>query len=159
MLTKHSSQMKIEKSKKDDNKILSEITYRGKAFWGYEKEQLEKWKNDLTITEEYIENNETFKLIVNDKTIGYYSILKLENEVIKLDNLFLLPEFIGKGYGKTLMNDCIEKAKEKNIKKIILDSDPNAELFYKSFGFKVYDKLESSIKNRFLLQMELSLES
>lgn len=151
--------MKIEKSEKEDHKILSEITYQGKAFWGYEKEQLEKWKNDLTITEEYIENNETFKLIVNDKTIGYYSILKLENEVIKLDNLFLLPEYIGKGYGKTLMNDCIEKAKENNIKKIILDSDPNAELFYKSFGFEVYDKLESSIKNRFLLQMELSLES
>ncbi len=151
--------MKIEKAEKSDHKILSEITYQGKAFWGYEKEQLIKWKNDLTITEDYIEKNETFKLIVDDKIIGYYSIVKLENNIIKLDNLFLFPGFIGKGFGKILMNDCINKAKEQNIRKIILDSEPNAENFYKSFGFEVYAKLETSIDNRFLPQMELSLNA
>jgi GNAT superfamily N-acetyltransferase len=150
--------MKIEKSKKNDNLILSEITFEGKAFWGYEKEQLEKWRNDLTITQDYIENNETFKLIVDDEIIGYYSILKLENNTIKLDNLFLLPKFIGKGYGKLLMNHCIKKAKEANMKRIILDSEPNAELFYKSFGFKIYNRLKTSIENRFLPQMELNIE-
>ena len=151
--------MIIEKSEKQDHKILSDITYQGKAFWGYEKEQLEKWRNDLTITEHYIENNETFKLVLDSKIIGYYSLLKLENETIKLDNLFLFPKFIGKGFGKILMLDCIKKAKENNIKKIILDSEPNAEHFYKNFGFKVYDKLETSIKNRFLPQMELNLKT
>lgn len=150
--------MKIEKSDRNDHLILSEITFQGKAFWGYEKEQLEKWRNDLTITEEYIENNETFKLMIEDKIIGYYSVLKLENKTIKLDNLFLLPEFIGKGYGKLLMNHCINRAKEMNMKKIVLDSEPNAELFYQSFGFKVYDKLKTSIENRFLPQMELNIE-
>jgi N-acetylglutamate synthase-like GNAT family acetyltransferase len=150
--------MKIEKSKKNDHLNMSEITFAGKAFWGYEKEQLEKWRNDLTITQDYIENNETFKLIVDDEIIGYYSILKLENKTIKLDNLFLLPKFIGKGYGKLLMNHCIKKAKEANMKKIILDSEPNAELFYKSFGFKIYNKLKTSIENRFLPQMELDIE-
>ena len=151
-------EMKIEKSEKNDNLILSEITFEGKAFWGYEKEQLEKWRNELTITQDYIENNETFKLIVDDEIIGYYSILKLEDKSIKLDYLFLLPKLIGKGYGKLLMNHCIKKAKEMNMKKIILDSDPNAELFYKSFGFKTYDKLKTSIENRFLPQMELDIE-
>ncbi|WP_370032457.1 GNAT family N-acetyltransferase [Flavobacterium sp. 28YEA47A] len=149
--------MKIERSEKNDNLILSEITFEGKAFWGYEKEQLEKWRNDLTITQDYIENNETFKLIIDDEIIGYYSILKLENKTIKLDYLFLLPKFIGKGYGKFLMNHCIKKAKETNMKKIILDSDPNAELFYKSFGFKTYNQLKTSIENRFLPQMELDI--
>ncbi|TPD71262.1 GNAT family N-acetyltransferase [Flavobacterium microcysteis] len=150
--------MKIERSEKNDNLILSEITFEGKAYWGYGKEQLEKWRNDLTITQDYIENNETFKLIVDDEIIGYYSILKLENKIIKLDYLFLLPKFIGKGYGKFLMNHCIKKAKEINMKKIILDSDPNAELFYKSFGFKTYNQLKTSIENRFLPQMELDIE-
>lgn len=150
--------MKIKRSEKNDNLILSEITFEGKAFWGYEKEQLEKWRNDLTITQDYIENNETFKLIVDNEIIGYYSILKLKNKTIKLDNLFLLPKFIGKGYGKFLLNHCIGKAKENNMKKIILDSDPNAELFYKSFGFKTYNQLKTSIENRFLPQMELNIE-
>lgn len=150
--------MKIEKSGKKDAIILSEITYQGKAFWGYEKEQLEKWKDDLTITQIYIENNDTFKLVLDEKIIGYYSVLKLADEIIKLDNLFLLPEFIGKGYGKSLIKHCIEKAKEMGAKKIILDSDPNAELFYEYFGFRVYGKLETAIENRFLPQMELTLE-
>ena len=150
--------MKIEKSEKNDNLILSEITFQGKAFWGYESEQLEEWRNELTISKDYIENNETFKLIVDNEIIGYYSILKLENKTVKLDNLFLFPKFIGKGYGKVLMNHCIKKAKEMNMKRIILDSEPNAALFYKSFGFKVYDKLKTSIENRFLPQMELNIE-
>lgn len=150
--------MKIEKSEKNDNLILTQITFEGKAFWGYDKEQLEKWRNDLTITQDYIENNETFKLIVDNEIIGYYSILKPENNTIKLDNLFLLPKCIGKGYGTFLMNHCINKAKEMNMEKIILDSEPNAELFYKSLGFKTYNRLKTSIENRFLPQMELNIE-
>ncbi|RZK24014.1 MAG: hypothetical protein EOO43_07855 [Flavobacterium sp.] len=51
--------------------------------------QLEKWKKELTITETYIEENETYKLIVGEKIAGYYSLLKVENETVKLDNLFL----------------------------------------------------------------------
>jgi len=151
--------MLIKRAQKDDSIILSTITYKSKAFWGYDEAQLEKWKKELTITETYIEENATYKLIVGEKIAGYYSLLKVENEPVKLDNLFLLPEYIGKGFGKFLLLDCVNRAKHLGFKRMILDSEPNATGFYENFGFEVYNLLESSIKDRFLPQMELDLDS
>ena len=91
--------MKIEKANIAENDILSKITKKSKAFWGYSKEQILKWNNNLTITKNYIEKNDVFKLVIENKIIGYYSYLKIENQNVKLDNLFILPEYIGKGYG------------------------------------------------------------
>lgn len=84
-------------------------------------------------------------------------IFKSNETTIKLDNLFILPEFIGTGLGRILMNHFLEKVKDYEIEKITLDAEPNAEDFYKKFGFIRIGQLESSIKNRFLPIMELNL--
>lgn len=149
--------MRIETAQKEDSVTLTDITYKGKAFWGYSAEQLERWKNELTISPEYIEKHETYKLLIEHETIGYYSFLKIDDDTIKLDNIFLLPEYIGKGYGRILMLDCIHKSKILQAKRIILDAEPNAEGFYKRLGFETYNRMESSIKRRLLPQMELYL--
>ena len=97
------------------------------------------------------------KLKKDDKLIGYYSFQSVDYEKVKLDNLFIDPEFIGRGYGKILMSHFFKQAKNKGFKNIYLDSDPNAEKFYQNLGFKVIGQLESSIKNRFLPIMELEI--
>lgn len=147
--------MKIEKAHIDDHEILSEIAFEGKGYWNYGEEQLEAWRDNLTISKDYIKENEVYKLIEVDKTIGFYSLILIDKSTIKIDFLFMFPEFIGKGVGKFLLESCIETAKKMSVKRIILDADPNAEDFYKHFGFVIYEKMESSIKNRFLPQMEL----
>ncbi|GAA4790135.1 hypothetical protein GCM10023231_17550 [Olivibacter ginsenosidimutans] len=150
--------MKFEKSNIEDSLILSEIAFKGKSYWNYGIDQLNLWKDDLTISKNYIENNDVYKLIIKHKIVGFFSLIKSENDAVKLDYLFMFPEYIGQGNGKYLLNKAIEIAKEMNAKKIILDADPNAEKFYEHFGFKKYNELESSIKNRFLPQMELNLD-
>ena len=57
-------------------------------------------------------------------------------------HLWLLPEYIGKGYGKKLLR-----------KVIILTADPNAESFYQKQGFRTYSRVESYPKGRFLPMM------
>ena len=79
----------IKRALPSDHSVLTEITMEGKAFWGYSKQQLSNWENDLTITEKYLLENETYKLILNDEIIGYYSFLKLNENHLKLDYLFL----------------------------------------------------------------------
>ena len=146
---------KIEKAVTSDHSSLTKITFDSKAFWGYSNEQLLKWENDLIITENYISENETYKLILNDEIIGYYSFVKLSGGHLKLDCFFIIQKFIGKGFGHALLNDFLRKAKELNIIDVILEADPNAENFYKKFGFITYDRKESSLKGRFLPQMKL----
>ena len=57
------------------------------------------------------------------------------------------------------MNDFLKKTKQLDIDKITLDAEPNAEFFYKTFGFETIGKLESSIKDRYLPIMELQIEN
>lgn len=150
--------MNIEQAHRNDHLTLSEISYRGKAFWGYDTALLEAWKADLTLTPAYIAQHCVFKLLVDGEIIGYYSLLlPPEDGTITLDNLFLLPEYIGQGYGQVVMHHSIATARAMHLSRMVLDADPNAESFYRKMGFRVYGKLTTSIANRFLPQMELAL--
>jgi predicted N-acetyltransferase YhbS len=71
--------------------------------------------------------------------------------------MFVLPDFIGKGFGQVLMNDFLTRLRNTGFKKIILDSEPNAEKFYAKFGFITTGQMESSIKDRYLPRMELAI--
>lgn len=115
------------------------------------------WSNNLTVTKEYLSNNSGFKLVFKNNIIGYYSYLLLDKEIVKLDNLFILPNYIGKGFGKLLIEDFLNKMKNLKIKKITLNSEPNAEKFYSKYGFNKIGEFETSIKNRFIPIMELNL--
>ncbi|MEC4050528.1 GNAT family N-acetyltransferase [Flavobacterium sp. SUN046] len=149
--------MKIEKANTEDHILLTEITKKSKAYWGYSEEQLVLWNENLTLSKNYIQNNPTYKLLKNNNIIAYYSYL-LQDENVKLDNLFVLPEHIGKGYGKLLINDFLHRMKVENHNKIILDADPNSEKFYLKMGFKKIGQFESDIKNRFMPIMEIILK-
>lgn len=152
--------MNIEKANSNDHEILTEITKKSKAFWGYSEEQMMQWNDALTITKEYIQTNFAYKQTKENQVIGYYSYFNSDAAIIKLDNLFVLPEYIGKGIGNQLMQDFLNRIKENHdIKKVTLDADPNVEKFYQKFGFKTIGQLETSIKNRFLPIMELNLLS
>ena len=150
--------MKILRASNCDNLILTEITKKSKAYWNYSEEQIEKWSDALTISSEYISENETYKLVIDDQIIGYYSFV-VNDCIATLDNMFISPEYIGRGFGKILMNDFMERISKTENKKIVLEAEPNAESFYKKFGFTVTSKIESSIKERFLPIMEIDLKN
>ena len=150
--------MTIEKARKKDARILTDLTIRSKSYWDYSAEQIMSWKDDLTITTEYIDKNEVYKLSnKHNIIIGYYSYIFLNNAVIKLDNLFIDPPYIGHDYGTLLMNDFLKRIKSLKFEKVTLDADPNAEKFYHKFGFKTVGKLKSTVENRFLPIMEIKI--
>ncbi|MFH6997610.1 GNAT family N-acetyltransferase [Flavobacterium sp. FlaQc-57] len=150
--------MIVEKASTKDHEILTEITKKSKAYWGYSEEQILKWSNNLTITQDYLKDNDVFKLINDNKIVGYYSYIIEEEKNVILDNLFVLPDYIGKGLGKYLMTDFLNRMKENQIRKITLDSEPNAESFYSKMGFVKIGEFETSIKNRFMPIMELKIK-
>lgn len=70
-----------------------------------------------------------------------------ENEV----NLFAVTTRTqGKGYGKLLMNAFIEYCKEKNVKRVTLDTDKECNYgFYEHFGFKVKGEFYSPLQKEY----------
>lgn len=151
--------MKILKADLADNEILTQITKASKAYWGFSKEILLEWEHLLTISREYIEKHRVYKLVKNGATIGYYSCFNIDEKTLKLDNLFILPEYIGKGLGRILMHHFLEQAQQASLETITLDAEPKAEDFYKKFGFVTVGQLETAIKDRFLPIMELKINA
>ena len=149
--------MKITKAEVTDHLVLTDLTKKSKAFWNYTQKQLDEWDEVLTITENYILQNEVYNLKINNEVVAYYSYFKIEDETVKLDNLFVLPEFIGNKYGVYLMKDFIARVNKKRIKLVRLTSDPNSVNFYKKLGFRQVGQIETSIKNRFMPVMEKKL--
>jgi len=149
--------MIIQKADITDDEVLTAITKKSKAHWGYTEEQLLAWSEHLTITALYIKDNQVYKLLTDGGVVGYYSYYTYDEAAVKLDNLFILPVFIGSGIGRLLMEDFLLRIKNTGIKKVTLESEPNAKGFYTKFGFVKTGQLETSIKDRYLPIMQLDI--
>lgn len=147
--------MKIEKATPIDAQELTELTIRSKSYWNYGIKQIEEWRDDLTITADFIERTEIYKLMVREAIVGYYAFSAQNEKEVELEFLFVDPWFIGQGYGGVLMSDFLQRIIISNYKKVRVEADPNAEGFYALVGFEVVGKLQSSIEGRFLPIMEL----
>jgi GNAT superfamily N-acetyltransferase len=150
--------MSIEKAINSNHQILTQITKKSKAFWGYSEEQIEIWSKFLTVTSGYIDANTVYKLSVENQIVGYYSFFNQDEKTVKLDNLFVLPEYIGKGLGRLLMEHFLLNIDKTNANKITLNSEPNAESFYSKLGFVKVGEIETSIKDRYMPIMELTIK-
>ncbi len=150
--------MKIVRSKKIDSEKLTEIAKKAKAHWGYSEELIKLWENDLTITEKYIKENKTYHIETDDTIIGFYSFFEKELKVVCLDNVFIKPDYIGKGFGRILMEDFFKKIKNLDFERVVLNSDPNAVSFYEKFGFGTLMLEPTKIEGRFLPVMIKNLK-
>ncbi|CAM1351307.1 GNAT family N-acetyltransferase [Tenacibaculum insulae] len=147
----------ITKATIKDVDLLTNIALISKAHWGYSNELIESWRTDLTVTLKMIEEAMVYKFIQNNKIAGFYILNQSKENNIELEMLFILPEFIGKGIGKKLLLHAFKESQRLNTNTITLLADPNAIAFYKSQGFKIIDKKESTIPNRFLPIMQKDL--
>ena len=138
---------------------LTEIALKSKAFWGYSKELIESWQNDLTVTSTMISECTVYKFLVDNAVAGFYVLNPSKGNSIELEMLFVLPKFIGKGIGKQLLHHSFKEAIKLNTTSMTLLADPNAVPFYNSQGFYEIDKKESSIVGRFLPVLQKDFET
>lgn len=112
---------------------LSRIALASKAHWGYPQRWLEIWSPQLTFSPEYFEQNEGWVAIIEGKPIGFYT-LQAENGNVSIENLWVLPEYIGKGVGKALFQHAVGLSRQRGDKVLRLEADPNAVGFYEKMG-------------------------
>lgn len=147
----------ILSAKNSDANILTDIALKSKAFWGYSDEQIESWREDLTITPKMFEEWNIYKYIVDDEIAGFYILNRANIRTSILEFLFVTPKFIKKGIGSKLLNHAKAYCITGSSAIMNVLSDPNAAAFYEKNGFKVIGKRESSIKGRFLPEMEFEI--
>ncbi len=143
----------VRKARIQEIPVLNEIAWQSKRYWGYSEELMRLWKDDLTLDREEFINQSIYKIEFRDKIIGFSSIMN-NPKYYELTHLWILPEFIGRGFGKMLLAETLRREIKKK-KDILVEADPNAEQFYYSQGFVTIGRRESHPKGRFLPVMKL----
>lgn len=148
----------IVPAKTEDSELLTEVSFAAKRYWNYPQENFDIWRDELTITPDYIDSNIVYVIMSDNILAGYFSIVELKShleicgvEIRKgfwLDHMFLKPEFIGKGLGTQMFVFMKNICREKLISELGIMADPNAKGFYEKMGCEYTGELPSTITGR-----------
>jgi len=125
--------MRIRRAVAGEVEELSSLALRAKAHWGYAVAQLEEWRSSLEISREIVLARPTFVGEINRRIIGFYSLVP-SAAVWELDNLWVAPEYMKRGFGRALFIHAAQTAAAGGANSILIDADPNAEPFYVACG-------------------------
>lgn len=145
----------------DEADWLSELAVRSKAHWGYPPEFLESCRQELAVDANRIGSDDYECRVAADKTgiLGFYTVEKVSEGVYELEALFVEPEHIGKGVGRSLVRHAIKSLSERRASRLIIQGDPNVSHFYVAAGARQIGYRESgSIPDRQLPLFEIRFE-
>jgi GNAT superfamily N-acetyltransferase len=139
--------------------LLSELALRSKGLWGYSEQVLELFRSELILTESQVVERRTAVAEIGGKVVGFVTI-EGTGMTGELGMLFVLPEAIGKGVGAELFRHAVRAARSAGFDRLIIESDPNAEQFYRAMGALRTGTVESgAIPGRELPLMERNMGS
>jgi ribosomal protein S18 acetylase RimI-like enzyme len=148
----------IQRATPEQADELSQIALAAKAHWGYPARWLEIWKPQLTFRPEYFEESEGWVAVLEETPIGFCT-LQDENGKAWIENLWVLPAYIGKGIGRILFLHAAELFRRRGYKTLQLQADPNAVGFYEKMGMYKVGEQHSEVDGqpRLLPIMEMIL--
>lgn len=133
--------------------LLTALMMRSKAYWGYSPEFLEQAAPELTVSEQDIAEGNVSVAELAGRPVGM-SMLDLA-EPPELVALFVEPDMIGTGVGRALLRQALERARTAGVESLLIESDPNAEPFYRAHGAVEIGRRTSSTTGRELTLLRL----
>ena len=125
--------IELRAARPEEARLLSELAQRSKASWGYDDAFLDAVREQLTFTAEDFDTGHIFVLVVDGVVTGLYR-LGGEPPQGLLTDLWLEPEFQGRGFGRRLWEHALASAAALAYRSLVLEADPNAEGFYAAMG-------------------------
>jgi GNAT superfamily N-acetyltransferase len=125
--------MEILRATPGDAGTLTRISFAAKRYWGYPEQWMERWRESLTITPDFIRRNEVYVAVLEGEMVGFYALAG-QGQKIELEHLWVTPEHIGTGVGRLLFDHAVRRAASLGAETLRIESDPNAEGFYRRMG-------------------------
>ena len=148
----------IREAQSSESELLSSLALRAKAYWNYSPKFILACRQELTYSQEDIQNNHFYVAEINNKIIGFFALKILSELEIELEALFIDPAYINQGYGRKLIDKAKLIARELGSKVMLIQGDPNAKNFYRKVGGKLVGEKESeSIGGRYLPLFKIKL--
>ncbi len=152
--------LQIVHAEKPDAAILTNIAFSAKRHWPYPESYYDIWRQELTITQDYIASNTVYKILCDGTVAGFYSIVNNTKDFHSgevfiqkgfwLEHIFIRPEYHHLGMGRMLILHAKQVAREKGIIELLVFADPYAKGFYDKIGATYLYDSKSSIPGRMI---------
>jgi GNAT superfamily N-acetyltransferase len=137
--------VEIRAARPAEAELLTELAMRSKAYWGYSPEFMERCRPVLTVTPAYVETCPVHVAVAGADIVGFYSLRESGDE-LELDLMFVEPSSIGRGVGARLLAHALDDARATKHDVLVVESDPQAEPFYRRFGARRIALRESTVE-------------
>ena len=125
----------IRHARPDESPQLTQLAHLAKRHWGYPPEWMDLWKDDLTISPEYIERHDAYVAEIDEEIVGV-CVLEQHGDRGRLEHVWIHPMHQRQHIGQTLIETALTAAKGAGVKTVEVLSDPYAEAFYRHLGAK-----------------------
>ena len=129
----------IRRALPEEAERLTQITLAAKRHWNYPESWIQQWLPQFAFSPQYIMEHEVWVMTENDMPIAFYSLNQNADEWW-LENMWVLPEYIGQGVGGQLFSHALERCRERGGSVLKIESDPNAQGFYEKMGAQRVDE-------------------
>lgn len=148
----------IRRVNPEEADTLTHIALSAKCHWRYPERWMEIWRPQLTFSPEYFNENESWVAEVDNQLIAFYTLQDKDGNAW-IENLWVLPEYMGQGIGKLLFLHAMSRSRELGYGILQLEADPNAVGFYEKMGMSKIGERHSEADGqpRVLPMMEMFL--
>ena len=150
--------IQIRRATPDEAETLTSIAHAAKRRWNYPEKWIEHWKDDLTITPDFINHNEVYVAVV-DGVIAGCCALVVSDSLAELEHMWIDPQQMRTGVGRALFEHTKQRAKQLGLTELELSADPNAEGFYERMGAMRIGEVQAEMDGqpRVLPRMKIEL--
>lgn len=148
----------IRPAREDEYPALSALARRSKGHWGYSDAFMEACREELTLRPGRPASDPIIVMEVARRVVGFYGLERIDAATVELDYLFVEPDSIGLGFGRTLIQHAKSMALGQSATRLVIQGDANAERFYRAAGgVCVGTRPSDSIEGRELPLFEIAL--
>jgi GNAT superfamily N-acetyltransferase len=112
---------------------LREIAIASKSHWGYDFDRVRRWAASGDFTPEGLRGKEVYVADVDGEAVGWAALIP-KGEVVWLDDLWIKPEWIGKGIGTRLFQHAAERGRRLGAIRMEWEAERHAMGFYEKMG-------------------------
>ncbi len=151
--------IKIRQPLPNEAAKMTNVILRSKQANGYGEAFMALCVEELSVTPERLKQRQYWVADEAGEVCGVTCLVTdKQTGSGEIHSFFVDPNHQRKGIGRLLWNTILARAKQQNLTRLHLDSDPAAVEFYQTLGFKIIGETPSgSIPGRVLPLMEYKL--
>ena len=150
--------IEIRRAHPNEAGTLTTIAHAAKRHWKYPESWIEEWQSALTLTHEFLADNEVFVAAIDGQIAGCCALV-MTDSLAEIEHMWIRPEQMGSGVGRALFEHARLRAEERGARVLELSADPNAEGFYERMGAKRIGEVQADVAGqpRVLPRMRIDL--